>query len=899
MKVLFVLAAVLLLAVSSTTAQLFGSVRGTYQISDVSLNGCGDYFPTALEVRFSSSGSLNRDIVTIHDITTGGDPQFFSESILITYEDIGGFSDRTEEFVVGNAAIDGASQTGATPCSLIVTNMMDQGANSYLLGFVCEYSSDTVCTARYTGGGGEFPTSPAPPPPTPVTPAPPSPPVTPSPPPATPPVEQIGQPCWFQPDDDDLFREAGSYSGGGIVSYSHVWECLNQTDFSSSNRVAIVDYMDTILETYVYRDASADTGDDYSVDVDLSEEFTRIDTESYGSDWELHNDIAAVMKSLRDPHTTYEFPSCYRPGQGFTFGQIFDLGVSTDFTEGAEVYVEGLSSTLGSCNLYEYLWNNTIADQDPSLVPYTGEDPYFYVGWKVLSISNVNAMDAIQNFADGQVPIKNSAIRFTEGIKYWNRRSSAGSMPTQEFERFELEHPVTGDRISVSVPWVACTQYKLGPNQYEDMCHPRVGSCFSNNKKRDDTTAVAPRNQHITRTSTHVLQDLWGEVVLSELEEDTAVLSLNGFTYQTSARMFFINALAVHRYNYRNLIVDTLRNSAGSSVNDVQGAYLDAAIIGAYERSDNPDSEARNWLTDPRRIAAYDMSRAAVWNEFWDWFANRPTADQVAICEATDNSLSQVCKLFENMYENNGNSASSLDDLAWYKSSVTHNRGGKDGQYSQYVDFPAVVALSPDLGNLFSTCPGQGAFQPDAIVILVDRTSNAAALFVRLMQEFHSAKVVSLGGRPGEFIDSQAAVAGVTFSTFTYLTAMEAARVRWGFLGSSNMPDFHPQDCSAGVNGYVHFATYKEDFQVNQDPEVDNVAIEFESVKADGRMPVWDAYTKDEAYYLATSYFACCFDWSDISNCEFDCTLDSASAVQMPAVLLFAAALFHFLFLRK
>lgn len=233
-------------------------------------------------------------------------------------------------------------------------------------------------------------------------------------------------PCKF----DQVFT-----NGASATSVSSAKACFNSISSNADWRSSTIDSMLYLASLYSFTPLATDSkssGSSYDLKVDLVGQLNQMKTDSFSSEWDFHNKMAKLFRSLYDAHTFYRAPAPY---SYFWLCQPFLLEAKKE---------QGVLK-IQIADIY-LTWYEAVIGVSVSQ----------HVGKKISTINGEDALQWLQNFSDQFYISKDSSVRFNSGMQLAFMESNLGAidLPSTDNLDFKFE----GDSTTYSIPWVLFIQ---------------------------------------------------------------------------------------------------------------------------------------------------------------------------------------------------------------------------------------------------------------------------------------------------------------------------------------------------------------------------------------------------------------------------------------------------------
>eukprot|EP01119_Soliformovum_irregulare_P012029 TRINITY_DN3091_c0_g1_i3.p1 TRINITY_DN3091_c0_g1~~TRINITY_DN3091_c0_g1_i3.p1 ORF type:complete len:629 (+),score=164.53 TRINITY_DN3091_c0_g1_i3:284-1888(+) len=174
-------------------------------------------------------------------------------------------------------------------------------------------------------------------------------------------------------------------------------------------------------------------------------------TANYNTDWDFHIDVASLFWKLRDAHTAYFVPECYK---SFTFYQPLPL---ISFVDESNLQIIAVSSYINPTLAQHWLEQ--------------GIDLHQFSGATVMHIGNMDAMNYMVQYAREDIGVtKDLATRFDLALRiptpfdgfqdrgsmgwFSGRSLKFGPFPLQSSLNYTLQFK-NGTVLRINFPWIA------------------------------------------------------------------------------------------------------------------------------------------------------------------------------------------------------------------------------------------------------------------------------------------------------------------------------------------------------------------------------------------------------------------------------------------------------------
>jgi hypothetical protein len=432
------------------------------------------------------------------------------------------------------------------------------------------------------------------------------------------------------------------------------------------------------LQTYAFRDInrSSPSSQLIKINVDIFVEISKIADSHYRYDFAFHQAINNLMMQLHDAHTMYRKPTCY---QVFAL-QPFRLGSAIDSLKQQFVYVS---------DLYSYA-----SQYEPSFnLPK-------YIGWKVVSIDGVAALEAIKKWSvqNGWIS-KDFGAMFNWALTgtYHQRSLSFFDFPSSDNSTYVLTNGETTQALSL--PWLMYASSDITPEH----CAPQR-TMSTHQEQFKFTPQILKELIFTTETLKHTINEHRRDlppITAYNITSDVMVIRITSFAPNDHKQFLATldDALAVsEKYNIPHLILD-LRGNGGGSI------CLGYQVLNRLMKETHPEGRydiIHSKIGDILFSAGVGTNYDLISPQFW--------ADE------------------------NG---TYYTDLTWYSPGQTHLRGGVVGVYSNRIFHPC------DYTPVIS-------YKYKKIIFVTDGLcGSTCAVFSSHLDEVDNVDSVAIGGYAG------------------------------------------------------------------------------------------------------------------------------------------------------
>ncbi|KAJ3211088.1 hypothetical protein HDU67_004796 [Dinochytrium kinnereticum] len=271
-----------------------------------------------------------------------------------------------------------------------------------------------------------------------------------------------------------------------VPNLAQVYACYDSFVDERSAELKHIETIKKFMQAYPFADISKNSAQGlYSSKLDIEAELDNIEKEPSKTRFQLYSRINRVLLALNDPGVRY-IPSCT---MRYTFVQPWHM---------APIYTkESVHIKLvDTVNIRNY--------EVPFWADLSGAAPPAYVNYTVKTIDGVEAVKAVQDFADAFSGVsKNPEARFNSvlyrhGTYYQGKFAGApGKFYVTDFlghsaspnRTYVLAPPNGGSEVTVTVPWVAIY----------DFTGPRTKVRFNDKKSYEDLHCNLPKSSSRTR----------------------------------------------------------------------------------------------------------------------------------------------------------------------------------------------------------------------------------------------------------------------------------------------------------------------------------------------------------------------------------------------------------------
>ncbi|OQR91385.1 hypothetical protein ACHHYP_04731 [Achlya hypogyna] len=328
-----------------------------------------------------------------------------------------------------------------------------------------------------------------------------------------------------------------------FLTYDQLAECLRRVPYNGTEKRELVEFYRRALPQYVFEDIAKKShsfGPHTIPAVDLQAGLRVINQTTYANDAEMQRAFFSLFSRLNDAHIGHSMPSYF-----YMYFALQPISIMSIEREGQHVIQ---ISYVDSAEVEAYHLLNRRAPIDTDVV-----------GWDVLSIDGVPAVIALREFAKDLGLLKDEGGRFNLAVSgyktgrgwYVFRPMSIFALPASRTVVYELRHPVTGDRKTVSFDWIAVNHWSN--NKDKSLRNTKFASTFDKLKAQ------------------FIQHELYDEPDAVEYIEsvvpNAAVLKINSF-YPKEQWQFAANiSFALSQFamsNNTKLILDLSGNGGGS-----------------------------------------------------------------------------------------------------------------------------------------------------------------------------------------------------------------------------------------------------------------------------------------------------------------------------------------------
>jgi hypothetical protein len=653
----------------------------------------------------------------------------------------------------------------------------------------------------------------------------------------------VGDPCFID--------------NAAATPFEDVDRCLRSVPFRADWHHSTVATLRGILQLYAYRDINAHSPPPFNLRVNIDEELAQLDTQTFDSDLASHVEFSHLLASMRDGHVQYHPPACYFD-VGMDLFQPLYFSSAVDDQWAQVVVVDGAVSD----DLMRSWW----MEHDD------GFDPLAYLGYRLLFIDQIPALQALTTYANLVQDAKTVGQRFnrvihSEDYCSWSRRRLLRCYPESSFVTYVLEHPVTGAQVELQARWLQAPGGRFTPasQRLAECSVPQPTTVPQKRVSSDVVDSTPPQvwstsasrpaitfSSEIHARDEPTLQSLmigagFG-LTLKRIATDwevgvLTVDSFNGDSAYFQIATYVMTTYATYRYNLAKLIVDVSDNGGGI----VQlGAYLVGLISGA---------------DDLNALYDYDMIHSELVDELFNW-----TWESVQNCNPSNLSVNPhiVDPRIQPFLWNwvvlptgqlppimaTGEQGPTCD--GWYRPGVSKSYGDRTSRYSQKVELP-------ELQVLLNKLQARPEYRPRPSQSLMVTTNgfcgSTCSLFVRGLRDLGPrVQLIAWGGLLGEPFDADQVAASVV--GMDDLWPLWQAAVDDPDLGLpvASIPPPWPQRRTTNFQ-IVRFAAYR--------PTSPETPAEFTAQPVDARIEFWEVEPagREHAVLLASQYFSCCFEW--------------------------------------
>jgi len=340
-----------------------------------------------------------------------------------------------------------------------------------------------------------------------------------------------------------------AFGGSSLISFEDASDCIQSVAFNQDQRKRTLDALDILADIYVYRDININSPGEDPVQVDLVEELDDLRDDNFESNYDFHDAVRKLFIRGRDTHTQYSIPVCY---QQFSFFQPFSLYSTIDDNDD-QVLVVSPRPNIPDESRY-------------------GFSPAAYDGHIVEEIDGKKAMDYYIKWVNKNVIDKQESNRFNAGLgpgtgkDLFCRRDAV--IPENPFMTWTLVSPITNDRTTLEVPWLARTSLtNYNSNQFASLClEENVERACGPSRKREETHL---HHHELRSFNPNDVLDTIGTTSLVSFSRETGVLSVPSFElldyspFWISQSFTILYLEAIHRYHFNRLMIDVSNNGGG------------------------------------------------------------------------------------------------------------------------------------------------------------------------------------------------------------------------------------------------------------------------------------------------------------------------------------------------
>lgn len=643
------------------------------------------------------------------------------------------------------------------------------------------------------------------------------------------------------------------------ATYSEAQSCILSVPFNSTTRDSITNSLISTLDSYVYREYLKNTGISGTPKVDIIGGLQNISTTSYSNDYDLQLALANLFLQNQDLLAQYTPLVCY---QGFEFVQPFLLSSRALANGTQRITVGGVNSAFPQ--------------------QYFGADFSTFIDYHILTIDGQDALQAVID-ASASMPMKDAGARFQAALLSYHTNGSY--IPINSSVTYELLHSVTGEQITLVVPW-----YSVVPNigsslqlqlncfaDYLQTCVLGKRSTESTRPSKIDTILNARQTTHNNNQKRQNFApfvsavETFGTLELYRVSDRVGVLRVPSFDNGLGVIDFTVLSsvaylAAINRYNFQQVIIDVSSNAGGIFHN---AAHL-AALF-------------QNRTTDTNQFFYADQIASNLFTQLIDvYWAN---LDAYAITYLyNDTDFTYYKKALDNgSIPNPGQN--------WYNSSVSSSRGGVSAGYSQriMVDQLYAAATANNVLNFTLSRPEYTTYSHWDIQILTDGFClETCGVFVRGLrqQTVNPIRTVGYGGLISKTLRSSDSVyVGSSYSGLLRLSnEMSYLLNDYTRLSSVTPPPFEVVNSCTAYNGTaISFALYELYRSTTESTPEDYL-----DDPVDQRLNIWLTFGESNTgvYYQAATVFETS---KTTHNSYFD---SSASSLQAMGLLSLIVILF-------
>jgi len=596
-----------------------------------------------------------------------------------------------------------------------------------------------------------------------------------------------------------------AFGGSSLISFEDASDCIQSVAFNQDQRKRTLDALDILADIYVYRDININSPGEDPVQVDLVEELKAFRNRNFESNYDFHDAVRKLFIRGRDTHTQYSIPVCY---QQFSFFQPFSLYSTIDDNDD-QVLVVSPRPNIPDESRY-------------------GFSPAAYDGHIVEEIDGKKAMDYYIKWVNKNVIDKQESNRFNAGLgpgtgkDLFCRRDAV--IPENPFMTWTLVSPITNDRTTLEVPWLARTSLtNYNSNQFASLClEENVERACGPSRKREETHL---HHHELRSFNPNDVLDTIGTTSLVSFSRETGVLSVPSFElldyspFWISQSFTILYLEAIHRYHFNRLMIDVSNNGGGRFS---AGLFL----AGLLDKNQ----------ADILKVIGSDQ----IHSDFFD------EAIEIYFDDATNEQRKKIddkgFRFLFNRVRDQKNEFPNPPE-SWYTPGVFHTRGGKRSEYSNKVELNYILDdfLRKYLKDLTSSRFYKQYGKEQILVITNGLCYSSCSLFIRSFQQAEKSIILGYGGIEGKKLSSSDVPANVvSASEFTSLGDLLVELGFDDFIDNVPRPFPFVETCSGDGHSFqiTLFESYAPGEDIPQEYTETNVNIRLNSWPKDQR-EVW------------------------------------------------------------
>jgi len=598
-----------------------------------------------------------------------------------------------------------------------------------------------------------------------------------------------------------------------FVTMETALRCFRSVPFNSETRDEIVDAIEDVMAFYVYQDANCDVsyGED-KIQMDFFSELDRIASTNYDNDFSLHQDITQVYQSMRDTHTIWPYPQCYRNWIVF---QPFALSSYLE-QNGKQVI-----TISGNHHPEAYSLGYDINVQD-------------YVGYIVLELDGTDAVEYLIDYADTYHELRDKAARFNSALSAFTQHNSMRYGIFEKALNWKLKNPITEEIIELSFEWLVLPSsagIATNTQEFIEWCTTTdldFACGFEISKSAEITIGEQADLQSASIGGYSLIR------VNSEVGVFAVLDFASSWGFQHTMSSFAVLYLtSIHTYNFDRLIIDLSDNGGGYIF---AGYFLASLVIPS--------------IPPTKKINNYDI----IHNELMDF-----TMDY--IYHSGNETLHDFyLGIPSNLFVRASVGKSESDsDAAWYFNSKRYTRGGKTSTYSSLFEINWFVDeyVTNQLDEIHDSVEYFNYPIQDIELLSNGICFSTCSLFVHSILEEagdQAPEIIGWGGIVGEPLDASSVPTNVIsissfnaqFSALTWIPNFPEELIPHSFPFVDYFSCFSPDSFQV---------SYAETYNEKDNPK-NMLPLEFRPTYVDCRLNVWNA--GDELYAQAAYAFYNC-----------------------------------------